>query len=159
MNAGQLAQFSPFFFLGAVCFLFREKLVLWGSVCAVLIVLFVVSFKTPYVHLMGYVALPCLVLYLAFTDIPFLRNFGKYGDASYGMYVYAFPVQQTLIHYLGNQISVAAFFACSFFVTLLVSFLSWHIVEHPALGLKNVRLLPWRRVETDVVPEERVTQE
>jgi peptidoglycan/LPS O-acetylase OafA/YrhL len=43
-----------------------------------------------------------LVFYLAYVPKGFLRKYNELGDYSYGFYVYAFPVQQTLYHYRPN---------------------------------------------------------
>lgn len=64
-----------------------------------------------------------------------LRN-----DLSYGLYLYAFPVQQTLIA-LAAPLGLWATLVLAFVIALALAFVSWHGVERPALGLK-----PRRRV-------------
>lgn len=62
------------------------------------------------------------------------------GDYSYGLYLYACPIQQTIIHFIGPH---------KFFETLAISlvlipcfaFLSWHGIEKRMLLFKNS--LPW----------------
>lgn len=63
------------------------------------------------------------------------RALARVGDLSYGMYIYAFPVQQTLVHWfpawhLGLHLLVATIW------TLLLAWLSWHGIEKLALRFK-----------------------
>lgn len=64
-------------------------------------------------------------------------KFKKSGDFSYGMYIYAFPVQQTLICFIGDKLNIFSLFALTFCITLFISILSWKYVEKPALKLKR----------------------
>lgn len=58
------------------------------------------------------------------------------GDYSYGIYVYAFPVQQTISHLTG-RISGWEVFGLALPPTLALAALSWRLVEAPALALKE----------------------
>lgn len=94
-------------------------------------------------HLMGasHVALvfliPAFVVIIGTHSTPFIRRFGRYGDISYGIYIYAFPVQQTVLWMGGKDLPFAAGLAIASVVTVACAFLSWHLVEHPALRLKS----------------------
>lgn len=62
----------------------------------------------------------------------------RLGDVSYGMYIYAFPVQQTLVHFfpqwpLGLHLGLASV------LTMTLAWVSWHGVERLALRLKPTR--------------------
>lgn len=60
----------------------------------------------------------------------------RVGDLSYGLYVYAFPVQQTLI-YNFPAIGPWMLFMTASAVTAVMAWFSWHWLEKPALGLKG----------------------
>src|SRR5262249_21502971 len=92
---------------------------------------------TPVFTLMMFITLPYLVLSLAFAKIPFLNRFGRFGDFSYGLYVYAFPVQQTIVHFTQGHISVWRLFLLSFVLTLCLAVASYHFIEKPCLNLKR----------------------
>jgi peptidoglycan/LPS O-acetylase OafA/YrhL len=62
--------------------------------------------------------------------------FNRAGDYSYGVYVYSFPIQQTLLERLPG-LTPLPLFALALAATLAVAALSWHCVERPALGLKS----------------------
>jgi peptidoglycan/LPS O-acetylase OafA/YrhL len=77
-------------------------------------------------------ALSVIVLYVA-LELPSLGNFARYGDLSYGIYVWHFPVIQLLV--------ALGLFAASPFAALalalgsvgVLALLSWHGVERPFL--------------------------
>ena len=75
---------------------------------------------------------------LTFAPHPTLRfsAFNRIGDYSYGLYVYAFPIQQALIDVKGD-LGPFGLFAAAFVLTLAVAIASWHGMEKPALGLKS----------------------
>lgn len=60
----------------------------------------------------------------------------KAGDISYGTYLYAFPVQQALIQAFSAQLHPLALFALASLISCGLGWLSWHLVEQPALRLK-----------------------
>jgi peptidoglycan/LPS O-acetylase OafA/YrhL len=74
--------------------------------------------------------------YFAYSPKIELHKFGKFGDFSYGMYIYAFPVQQMIVKYLGVM-NTAANFIIVFLITLFFAVMSWKFVENPALQLKS----------------------
>jgi peptidoglycan/LPS O-acetylase OafA/YrhL len=90
-----------------------------------------------------------LVLYLAFLPSR-LSGFARYGDFSYGVYIYAFPVQQCVTWMLGGHVAWWVNAAVSLPVVVALAVLSWHLVEKRTLQLKSsppallTRLLPER---------------
>jgi peptidoglycan/LPS O-acetylase OafA/YrhL len=59
------------------------------------------------------------------------------GDLSYGLYAFAFPVQQMVVHWgKGRSWSLGVSFFISLLVTSGLAFASWHLVEKRALRFK-----------------------
>lgn len=73
-------------------------------------------------------ALGVIIIYLA-TGIRYLGNFGRFGDLSYGVYIYHFPILQILIGagWFEREPSVALVAATT--LVLGCAYLSWHLVE------------------------------
>ena len=93
-----------------------------------------------------------LLLFLAFWPALPLQRFGRYGDFSYGLYVFAYPIQQAIVQVAGPGVPIPLFFILAFVPTVLLAALSWHFIEAPALAHK-----PTRRPGRAAVPASRPT--
>ena len=78
-----------------------------------------------------------IILYLAFAPWINLSGFSRYGDFSYGLYIYAFPIQQMVSYYMGSNQKWFINFSISFPLALICAFISWHWVEKRALAMKG----------------------
>jgi peptidoglycan/LPS O-acetylase OafA/YrhL len=89
-----------------------------------------------------------LTLFLAFDRrLPVLRA-ARFGDLSYGIYIYAWPVTAMLMYASGGTARWWQLFLLALPLAALAAFLSWHLVEAPALRLKPRRgLLQTRALE------------
>ena len=67
---------------------------------------------------------------------PVVHNAGDYGDLSYGIYLYAWPVQQVVVLALGKTAPYWLLAICSLAVATALAYASWHLVEKLALRLK-----------------------
>lgn len=133
----ELGRLGLAFWLGAAVYHFRERVPL--SLAGVALLASVAGFA---LGTSAYVPAASLALAYATFWIALvpngraLRTIRSLPDYSYGLYIYAFPVQQALVQ-LMPQASLTAIVLLSFAVTLPFAALSWHLVEKPALGLKN----------------------
>jgi peptidoglycan/LPS O-acetylase OafA/YrhL len=69
------------------------------------------------------------VFTLAFSERLPLKRFTKYGDFSYGTYLYAFPIQQSLVALGARQFGFSAFVIASMLLSLAAGVASWYGVE------------------------------
>jgi peptidoglycan/LPS O-acetylase OafA/YrhL len=79
--------------------------------------------------------LPYIVIYLGFVKLPWPYIF-KSEDFSYGIYLYAYPIQQLTIH-VWRQVNFSAFMAISLILTFICAIFSWYCIEKPALAFKK----------------------
>lgn len=80
-----------------------------------------------------------LVMYLAYCESIKLWRLTKFGDISYGVYIYAFPIQQGIVYLHGGEMSPAQNILYALPLTYLFAYFSWHFIEKKALQLKNYR--------------------
>jgi peptidoglycan/LPS O-acetylase OafA/YrhL len=143
LNMGiiHLVKFSILFSFGSIYYLYRDKIIINNTILYITLFLYIFSWRTSYGEALSYIALPYIIIYIAYARIPWLVNFSKHGDFSYGMYVYAFPVQQTVIHFLKPHLAIWSFFTCAFLITFFIAILSWRYVEKPSLKLKKINIM------------------
>lgn len=126
-----------------------DRLFTLNSFVLVLIT-WIFSFQWPVAgHVLQYFALPFLVLCFGSAASGRLSFFNK-ADYSYGVYIFAFPIQQTLV-VLFPSLPVLVSIAICAVITLLLSAFSWHVIEKPMLRFKPKRP---KRVESDVDTQE-----
>jgi peptidoglycan/LPS O-acetylase OafA/YrhL len=97
----------------------------------------VLADTAPVSNLLVALALPYLVIYVAYEAPRGLRRLTRPGDVSYGLYLLAFPVGQTILQLAGRDaLGPLALLAIALPVTYGLALLSWRLVERPALSLK-----------------------
>jgi peptidoglycan/LPS O-acetylase OafA/YrhL len=77
-----------------------------------------------------------LVVHVAYLPKGRIRAFNGWGDFSYGVYIWAFPIQQTLACLFPGT-PLLAFIAVAAVLTVAVAALSWFLIEERALALKD----------------------
>ena len=120
---------------GATIFMWEVRL--RGSVAAFCAVGWVLSLLTEWQSVGTSLFAPYLVLYLALSPTISLPKLARYGDLSYGTYIYAYPVQQIIVEAMGDNSRWYWTFLVALPPVLLLAALSWHFVEAPSLALKN----------------------
>ena len=128
------------FYAGTAWWIFSGKVILDGRLLlasgAVLAAARLAGAETLF-HLLFALWLPYAVWWLAFVPAGAIRGFNRIGDCSYGLYIYAFPLQQIwAISFPGA--GPWAMVAGAGTATVLLGFLSWHLLEKRALTHKNL---------------------
>lgn len=143
-------QFHPWyvavlFWFGVIAYQFAEKIPLNFG-------LFVLSalayWATIFFHVLTPLAgvmLTYVMAYIGMTAFPWWDRLIR-SDYSYGIYLYHFPIIQSLIWILhptalftmSRTVQLAVIFPLSMIVTILFAVVSWRLVEKPALKLRKV---------------------
>jgi peptidoglycan/LPS O-acetylase OafA/YrhL len=132
------ANIRIFMFLyGSSLFVWRDKIPMgvWLLV-GILAALALASFDKTVFFIVYAACLAPLVLHVVYVPGGRIRRFNDWGDYSYGVYIYAFPVQQTLA-FLFPVMTLAAMMASSAFVSVAIAIVSWKLIEERALARKG----------------------
>ncbi|WP_028240547.1 acyltransferase family protein [Stutzerimonas azotifigens] len=141
----KLSRLSMFFLAGSALYICRNSIPWDGRIAVALLAGWLLALGNDGWFAVHVVTLPYLVIYFAYMPVPHLASFGRYGDFSYGMYIFGFPVQQLIMHWFGPHIGIPGFALLSLAITLCFAVLSWKLVEEPALRLKRLANLPHMR--------------
>jgi peptidoglycan/LPS O-acetylase OafA/YrhL len=124
----QLPGQLTFFIAGALCYYYLEAFIK-NSYILVVLAIFCLFLQDhlPWL-LIEPLVLAVLVVYAACV-LPYLGNFAKYGDFSYGVYITHFPILQILVSF--GLFYTQPFFALGLasLVVLFISFFLWHLIE------------------------------
>ena len=120
----------PMYLSGVVFYLYRDRIrhsTLWAviALCVLAVSCFLpFSWQTCFP-----VAGTYLTFWFAFHPRVRLHHFARFGDFSYGTYLYAFPIQQLIVRWIGRPVNPYLLFLFAMPVSLLTAVLSWHAVE------------------------------
>jgi peptidoglycan/LPS O-acetylase OafA/YrhL len=125
-----------FFLFGATAYVNRDAVPLRFSIFAAGVVICFLTFGSAWYRLWVSVTLAYGTLHAAFTPAEWLRRYNRFGDFSYGLYVFGFPIQQ-VVAAIAPGIMPYPLFAASMSLGLPVAMLSWWYIEEPALRFKD----------------------
>jgi len=124
------------FVVGCLFYVWRDRIRLNYGVCAGFALVAWAAHGTPVFDAL-FVAWLCYATFVvAYLPAGGMRGYNRLGDYSYGMYVYAFPVQQATMHFAGD-IGPYANMAIAFPITLAFAIASWTLVEKPGLDRRH----------------------
>jgi peptidoglycan/LPS O-acetylase OafA/YrhL len=125
------------FAFGALLFLYRNHVAV-GRWALVPIAVFAAATALGQYDLVGRFAFAYVCMWLA-SFLP-IRNFDARGDVSYGIYIYAFPIQQLLALAGVAALGWLPYFGLAALITFVFAAASWYAIEAPAQRLKRVRV-------------------
>lgn len=145
------AHFAPIYMAGVLAYLYRDKFRFRPSWALISLAVLLVANALPAGMAVAYpLAGMYLVFFLAYLPTEHLAMAGRFGDFSYGTYLYAFPIQQLIIQHFGGQVNPIVLFLLATPPTLLAAFLSWHLIESRFLPKSRMRRAE-KRVESLVI--------
>lgn len=135
---GEIAlRFLSYFFTGALFYRYRDMLPLTPFRQAILTAVFVVVTLMARNAVLLPIFLAHTTLFLALHKPLVVKRLSKGADFSYGLYLYAYPVQQLLVMALGPH-DPYLHTLLAFALTVPLAAFSWYLIEKPALALKPI---------------------
>jgi peptidoglycan/LPS O-acetylase OafA/YrhL len=126
---------TPFFLLGMLVFHLRKKIFIRMNWLPLLSIFLVLLCVVKELRILEIIVFPGFILLAAAFGTTWIKRITPKPDLSYGVYVFAFPVQQIIANYLFPH-SNYTFFLLGMIAVIPLAGASWYLVEKPALGLK-----------------------
>ncbi len=134
-NLDRWPRLLAFFLAGTVAMLYRERIPRSPRLALLSALLLALCFRWG-LNAMLPLCGTYLLLYAASSPVHPGRALTQRADLSYGIYLYAYPVQQLLIQFLGAHLHPFALFLIALPLVSALAFLSWKCVEQPFLRRK-----------------------
>ena len=133
LNSNDFSNLGIYFIAGSFlsCFRLKDSLKMNFFMLFSFFIL-IISIKYNFFNLIDFLVFPILIIGFWQKSFPLINDIG---DLSYGIYIYGFPIQQTLVYYFNlNYFQLMAY---SLILSLIFAYFSWHLVEKKALKLKK----------------------
>ncbi|MCA8833427.1 acyltransferase family protein [Hymenobacter pini] len=136
LKPSQVVHLALYFVGGAIWALLplpteRRRNLLAGSA---FVVFFGLVLSLPHMAWTSYFLFPLILVPLGSLAYPGISALPRFGDISYGVYLWGWPVQQLLIYYFHPSYLQLVIF--SIIGAYIMGYLSWKLVEERALRLK-----------------------
>lgn len=136
-NVNYGRELSAFFLAGAAMFSLRPHWnrhpIPWAAAIGLACT---IAWWIDWRHTALLIGLPFLVLYSGTRSTPILRHAGRWGDPSYGIYLYAFPIQQAVIYFTWPGLGFTGTMGLALALTIALAYASWHGLEKRVLKFK-----------------------
>ncbi len=148
-----------YFFGGAIFYHWRDRIPMsWP----ILVVAAVAGYLLQSNRHAVFLAVPFVIyviLFFGHLPIPKLPLIHR-GDYSYGIYLFGFPITQTVVEVFPREIALNrwAVLAIALSLTMMFAVASWHMIEKPMLAYKKrlpPRWFPHSRESVPLTPDQR----
>jgi len=143
---GNWLNFGAYFALGALAS--RYPVLQSARGCLAALVLGGLAYAGGWQMVGLALAIPALTVFVGTRSWPVLRRAGRFGQISYGIYLWGWPVQWAVGSVMGATAGFCALAAVALPVLLLLAFASWFLIERPALAAKPSRSTVWPKWAT-----------
>lgn len=161
IDARQALSLFPYFFIGSLFCLLQKHLTFRADItCALAAAMFLPAlFGNQMASTLAvWLAMPYVCLTFGLSNTRTISDWGaRFGDMSYGIYLYSMPVQQVINYLAGGTASLSTMLLGSVFGSIACGWLSWRLIEKPALTWKNAlsRARTYERAEVTLMKPNR----
>ena len=137
VNLRGVVDLAPYFLIGALVAVMGVKAALDLRIAVFGLAVLALLDASPVVaELVLLLVLPYSSLAFALAPMPRMLPVHRFGDLSYGLYLWGFPVQQALVQMGVTTRADGLNYALVMAASLLLAFASWHVVEKRFLRFK-----------------------
>lgn len=137
IQESHINRFTYLFFSGSLYFLLRKRIFFekWFFYFSITLIFLLALFYLQIFKISYMLLIPYIVMYLSFVPSKFSGV--NENDFSYGIYVYAFPIQQSVVSIFKNIGPYEMMVICAPIIGFL-SVISWYFIEKKALNMKEI---------------------
>jgi len=136
LNPKQFYRLLSYFIAGILLSLVNIDKIKTNLNISILVTVLLLSIYIGLYEFISPFILPLIIILVGLSFNKYSWKFTeKLGDISYGVYIYGFVVQQTLMNYFSLNPYQLMIFALS--ITYIFAYISWHLIEKRALEYKN----------------------
>ena len=95
--------YAPYFLIGVLSYLYKEKLFVNFFIASFAFIIACLCIEINCFTAIRVLIIPVLVMYVASLKFPFIKKITPKPDLSYGLYIFAFPLQQIISQLIGNS--------------------------------------------------------
>lgn len=151
MRVVAIGQCGVHFVMGALLWVHRDLVQRSAALALAGLLSLLLLAHTAFAPVMFAIVFPYLVICLGLGRPVGEGAMRRLGDISYGTYLYAFPVQQTVVSLAGGRIGPWELAASATLPVVVLALLSQRMIERPALRLK-ARLVAGRPARAEPSP-------
>ena len=136
IGGGDFAYLCAFFVAGSILAIFNLNkknnnfLLISGTI------LLIISIYFNQFNSFQFISLPLIVIPIGLKCNEYSWNIlHKLGDISYGLYIYSFPIQQSLVYYF--NLNYLSLMVLTVIIATIFGYISWHAIEKRALLYKK----------------------
>jgi len=144
-----VSDLAPFFFMSGLFTLpFYKKLLNIQVGFILLVIAQLLSLSNWKMDIVQFVVFPYAILSFAFDSKPVFKDFSVKNDYSYGLFLFGFVSEQSIIKYLLIDNTIVenrnVLFVISILLALGFAVMSWHLVEKPMqkIGRRMISFVP-----------------
>lgn len=142
---------TPHFLIGAALALSADRIILSARLALLAALALVLSFLFGGFLQVFALAGPYLIVWVAVAPLGPVALAGRWGDLSYGVFLWGWPIQQ-MVEIARPESGPLANFALALPIAFLAAAVSWRLIERPALAFKPHGPAP-KRPLAEVAPK------
>ena len=125
------------FYVGMLMYRYREKIIISWKIFGVSLIAFLLMlcFKCTMIAML--VFFPYIFMFIAFGTRKKADWFGKYGEFSYGIYLWGFPVQQFVCNMFGGEMLWYLNVIVTIPIVVVLGIANYYLIEKPIMKISR----------------------
>lgn len=129
----QFVQPVFIFYVGMLCYVYRDKITLNKVVALMFCGLWIVLVYLNLSEIAMIVIFPYIILTFIYSDKQCSKSLSRLGDYSYGIYLCGFPVQQIIVNLNNGHMSAVLNYLIAIPIACVIGIVIYNIAEKPFL--------------------------